>query len=68
MVAFYAVTDVALRDMYILWSLDIKNQVVFYRENVNRVDVLHGMPVQDLAMWSHVQSLLCNQLWIMINK
>lgn len=31
--------------MYILWSLDIKNQEVFYHENINRGDVLWGMPV-----------------------
>ena len=31
--------------MYILWSLVIKNQEVFYCENINQGDVLWGMPV-----------------------
>jgi hypothetical protein len=34
-----------LRDTYILWSLDIKNQEAFYQGNVNWGDVLQGMPV-----------------------
>jgi hypothetical protein len=33
--------------MYIPWSLDIKNQEVFYQENVNHADILWGMPVLD---------------------
>ena len=31
--------------MYILWCLDIKNQEVFYNENINWVEILWGMPV-----------------------
>ena len=31
--------------MYILWSLDIKNQEVFYHENINRGEILWGMLV-----------------------
>ena len=31
--------------MYILWSLDIKNQEIFYRENIIWGDVLWVMPV-----------------------
>ena len=34
-----------LRDMYFLWSLDIKNQEVFYHENINWGDFLWSVRV-----------------------
>jgi len=39
--------NIIVRDMYIPLSLDIKNQEVFYQENVNHADILWGMPVLD---------------------
>jgi hypothetical protein len=31
--------------MYVLWSIDIKNQEAVYWENVNQGDVLQSMPL-----------------------
>ena len=37
--------NVLFKDKQVLWSSDIKTQEAFYRENVNRGDVLQSMPV-----------------------